>query len=181
MKNWYVLQGKTETGPYTYEEVLTQLQSKRLFDHDYVWNAELPFWTQLKDVADFSTERIALRFLNDAKEKTFERREFPRTPVDMKFYGHNDIYSFEGKIVSLSEKGALAICNTRLVEIGDPVLLFFFEQPGITAPFKITANILNKKPTEKVNHFKSLTPYCIGFSLLKTNVQALIKDLVHHT
>ncbi len=54
-KNWFVHKKGKQFGPYTFDEVSSQLRSNVITEEDFVWTNNMTDWTQIKHVEKFSS------------------------------------------------------------------------------------------------------------------------------
>lgn len=145
---WYILKSNENYGPFTAAEMIQMLQSKTLFEYDFVWRQDQSSWQRLSDVAEFHSDKIKelyeASFAESSEfQKTFYRRRFPRVHYKCELLIHNKHKVFAAEGVEISAGGASFIVDNADFEIGSQIYLHF--KPGSDVPaFNATCTVVNK-------------------------------------
>jgi hypothetical protein len=165
---WYILKSNENYGPFTASEMVQMLQSRTLFEYDFVWRQDQSSWQRVSDVSEFKHEKIKELFEVSAQEnteiqKTFFRRRFPRVEYkcELLIHDHQKVYSAQS--IEISAGGASFKLDNVNFEVDDQVYLHF--KPGGDVPaFNATCKIVSK----------SSNKYGVSF----TNVSNSVKEQI---
>lgn len=145
---WYILKQDDNYGPFTAAEMIQMLQSKTLFEFDFVWRQDQEAWRRLADVPDFSAEKIRHIYESMGEEqhdqqKTFFRRRFPRADYKCELLIHNNQRVFSAESLEISFGGASFRIDNVDFNINDQVYLHF--KPGNEVPaFNAVCKIVSR-------------------------------------
>lgn len=145
---WYILKVNENYGPFTAAEMIQMLQSKTLFEFDFVWRQDQQSWQRLADVAEFHPEKIKEMFDTSFQEnteiqKTFYRRRFPRVQYKCELLIHNKHKVFSAQSIEISAGGASFKLDNVDFDIDSRIYLHF--KPGGDVPaFNATCKIVSK-------------------------------------
>lgn len=145
---WYILKSNENYGPFTAAEMIQMLQSRTLFEFDFIWRQDLSSWQRVSDVEDFKPERIKEIYNVSAQQdddikKTFFRRRFPRVEYKCELLIHDHQRVFSAQSIEISAGGASFKLDNVNFEIDNEIYLHF--KPGGDVPaFNATCKIVSK-------------------------------------
>ena len=87
-KQWFVLRKNKKYGPFKYLDVIKMLNSKSLFDYDYIWNKNFKSWNKISDLQAFSSyyvNQIKNSYLPELGN-IFFRRKYKRVKYNAKVF-----------------------------------------------------------------------------------------------
>lgn len=178
LKNWYILRGETQYGPYDYGVMIRMVQNNEIQDYNYVWAPHLETWQMLGECQDFSKDRLALLIReNEALRNEFAKREAARRDIQNPVLGHNGTTFFDGECSSISENGALILINTPLLLPEDQVVIHFTESETFKTGFKVLAQVVRKNFTKQRLNTKSALQYAVRFLEVQSEGMKQIKTL----
>lgn len=146
---WYILKQNENYGPFCYLDLIQMLQSKTLFEHDFLWRTGRTSWKRLSEIEEFGAERLKEVFKliaeekNEKVEKVFFRRRHPRAKYNCELLIHNQqkVYSAEG--IEISAGGASFKIENVEFDMDCKVYLHF--KPGNDVPaFNAVCKIVSK-------------------------------------
>lgn len=178
LKNWYILRGETQYGPYDYTVMIRMIQNNEIQDYNYVWAPHLEGWLMLGECPDFSKDRLALLIReNEALRQEFTAREAKRKTIKTPVLGHNGTTFFDGECLSISENGALVLINTPLLLPDDQVVMHFSHSETFNVGFKVLAQVVRKNFTKQRLNTKSALQYAVRFLQVQSEGEKQIKGL----
>lgn len=178
-KQWYILSGENQKGPYDYKQMIELMQTGELFDYHYIWSPGMEGWTMLAEVPDFSRDRLALLIQTHGQgSEGFYRREHERVSVNLPFFAHNNESFFQGTCTNLSRNGALVTLNSPFVLPAQELTIHFSKSETLTDPFKIKALVIRKHASKQVLHIKAGLQYAIRFIQVQGFGETLIEQLI---
>lgn len=178
LKDWYILRGETQYGPYDYAVMIRMVQNNEIQDYNYVWAPHLDGWMMLGECPDFSKDRLALLIReNEALRNEFSNREAARKNIKTSILGHNGTTFFDGECTSISENGALVLINTPLLLPQDQVVLHFNSSKTFDQGFKVLAQVVRKNFTKQRLNTKSALQYAVRFLQVQSDGLKQIKGL----
>jgi hypothetical protein len=178
LKNWYILRGDTQYGPYDYAVMIRMVQNNEIQDYNYVWAPHLETWLMLGECPDFSKDRLALLIReNETLRNEFSKREASRRDVRSPVLGHNGTTFFDGDCHSISQNGALILINTPLLLPEDQIVLHFCSSSTFPEGFKVLAQVVRKNFTKQRLNTKSALQYAVRFLQVQTDGLKQIKTL----
>jgi hypothetical protein len=178
LKNWYILRGETQYGPFEYGVMIRMVQNHEIQDYNYVWAPHLEGWQMLGECVDFSKDRLALLIReNENLRDEFSKREAARADIKSQVLGHNGTTFFDGECTSISENGALVLINTPLLLPDDQVVIHFSESVTFHNGFKVLAQVVRKNYTKQRLNTKSALQYAVRFLQVQTDGLDQIKNL----
>lgn len=179
LKNWYILRGETQYGPYEYGVMIRMVQNHEIQDYNYVWASHLEAWQMLGECADFSKDRLALLIReNEVLRNEFSKREAARKDIKSPVLGQNGTVFFDGECTSISENGALVLINTPLLLPDDQVVIHFNESSTFHNGFKVLAQVVRKNFTKQRLNTKSALQYAVRFLQVQPDGLSQITKLV---
>lgn len=165
---WYILKTNENYGPFTAIEMIKMLQSKTLYEFDFIWRQDFVSWKRVADVDEFHESKIKEIFEasnqeNNEVQKFFFRRRFPRAEYKCELLIHNRQEVYPAESMEISSGGASFRIERVEFKIGDDIYLHF--KPGQNVPaFNATCKIVSKNGTK----------YGVSF----TNVSNLVKEQI---
>lgn len=179
LKNWYILRGETQYGPYDYGVMIRMVQNNEIQDYNYVWAPHLEGWQMLGDCADFSKDRLALLIReNQTLRNEFSKREAARLDISSPVLGHNGTTFFDGECTSISDNGALVLINTPLLLPEDQVVIHFSQSSTFHNGFKVLAQVVRKNFTKQRLNTKSALQYAVRFLQVQSEGTEQIRTLI---
>jgi hypothetical protein len=176
---FFVLKGEEKYGPYSYHELVTQLQAKTLFEYDYIWNSKDEGWVRVAEHRLFRPEKIKELYGKDVQDsEVFFRRRYMRAPYPGSVVVHNDQKVWGGEGIEVSEGGAGLFMHNPLLKPGDVVFVHFKPCEGVE-PFQARAEIVHKSFMDGGLDFEKPVKYGIRFMEIGENARQGIKDFVH--
>ncbi len=144
---WYILKQNNNYGPFSKAEMIQMLQSKTLFEFDFVWKQGLAAWKRLSDVSDFQPEEIRKIFeiipSNEPDQEIFFRRRHMRSEYPCSLILHDRKKVYKGESFEISAGGAGIMIKDVGFEIDQQFYLHF--APGGQLPaFNAICRIVSK-------------------------------------
>lgn len=146
---WYILKVNDNYGPFTAAEMIQMLQSKTLFEFDFIWRQDQSAWQRLADIPEFHPDKIReifeASFEKDAEiQKTFYRRRFPRAHYSCELLIHDRQKVYSAQSIEIGAGGASFKLENVSFDIDSRVYLHF--KPGNDVPaFNASCKIVSKK------------------------------------
>ena len=106
---WYILKQNNNYGPFSKNEMVQMLQSKTLFEFDFVWKKDQESWKRLADVPEFTPEQIKELYNSqeaDQDGEIFFRRRHARASYSSSIVVHNRKIVFNADSMEISAGGA---------------------------------------------------------------------------
>lgn len=164
---WYILKQNENYGPFTAAEMIQMLQSKTLFEYDFVWRQDQAAWQRLSDVEDFKPEKIKKIFENTYQQpvdpaQTFYRRRFPRAEYRCELLIHNQQKVFTAQSIQIGEGGASFELSGVSFDLDSQIYLHF--KPGRDVPaFNATCKVVSKNGNKYGVAFVSVSSFAREF------------------
>lgn len=178
--NWYILRHNKKTGPYSYAQMIEQMQKDEVMDYQYIWAPHLEQWTIMAEVDDFSKDRL-IRLIEKMPENfPFQARENHRSESSLKIQAHNDLKFFDGELVSISKNGGLFLLNEPLLRFQTKVHIHIPTQEKCPMPINIKGTVKSKKYSRVRLNSKSGLHYVVLFDEETQKSEALKKILELH-
>lgn len=178
-QQWYILQGETQTGPFTYKDMIALMQKGELFDYHYIWSPGMESWTMMAEVPDFSRDRLALLIETQGQGSDgFYRRESQRVAVNIPIFAHNNEGFFQGTCTNLSANGALVTLNSPFLLPSQQIVIHFTSSKHNAKPFKATAVVVRKHVSKQVLHIRSGLQYALRFIKVESKGVDLIDKVI---
>lgn len=143
---WYILKQGNNYGPFSKHEMVQMLQSKTLFEFDFVWKKDQEAWKRLADIPEFSQDQIRELFQSWTPEKDgelFFRRRHARAGFSSHVIVHDKKKVFRAQSLEISEGGAGLIVPDSDFPIGHEVHLHFRPNKEVPA-FNSICRIVSK-------------------------------------
>lgn len=145
---WYILKVNENYGPFTATEMIQMLQSKTLFEFDFVWRQDQVAWQRLADTPEFHPDRIKEMYEasfdeNNEVQKPFFRRRFPRVEYKCELLIHDRQKVYSAESIEIGSGGASFKVDNVSFDIDSRVYLHF--KPGNDVPaFNASCKIVSK-------------------------------------
>lgn len=165
---WYILKSNQNYGPFTKLEMVHMLQSKTLFEYDFIWKGGQNSWARLSEVDEFKPEQIKEIYKIASQDKSlgeniFYRRKYLRAGYACELLIHNKQKVYSAVSIEVSAGGAGFSLKDVDFAIGTQLYLHF--KPGNDVPaFNATCTVVSKH-NEK---------YGVSFNSIST----LVKDQI---
>lgn len=146
---WYILKHNENYGPFCYLDLIQMLQSKTLFEHDFLWRTGRPAWKRLSEIEEFNTSRLkeVFKILADEDkanaEKVFFRRRHPRANYKCELLIHDKQKVYSAQSIEISAGGASFKIDNVSFDLDSQVYLHF--KPGGDVPaFNAVCQVVSK-------------------------------------
>lgn len=146
---WYILKQNENYGPFCYLDLIQMLQSKTLFEHDFLWRTGRPAWKRLAEIEEFSSEKLKEVFkmlAQDNKEKVekvFFRRRHVRAKYKCEVLIHDKQKVYSAHSIEISSGGASFKIENVSFEVDSQVYLHF-KPGGDVPPFNAVCKIVSR-------------------------------------
>ncbi|MCS6838090.1 MAG: GYF domain-containing protein [Bdellovibrionaceae bacterium] len=167
MSKWYIQQDNRSLGPFTLEEMIQKKQNKELFEHDYVWADHVPGWVRVYFVSELKLS---------SETPGINRRKNKRYKVNLECILSNNTYSYLGKILSLSQGGALIEISNPHLQIGQNTVVLIKPSSVNEFGFIKRGKIANKQFIPHKVQFKSRCQYVVVFDKEDPSVVKNLSD-----
>ena len=161
---WYVLKDGNNYGPFSKLELVQMLQTKTLFEYDFVWHHSFNVWKRLAESPDFNPEKIKeLKDVNLAEvSEIFFRRRHIRAQYGCSLIIHNNKTVFKGKSLEISAGGAGVLIENSDFQPGQNLYLHFKPGDGVP-PFNATCQIVSKQFVDPTKNSSMTLKYGVKF------------------
>lgn len=145
---WYILKQNENYGPFTAVEMIQMLQSKTLFEYDFIWRQGQSAWQRLADIHDFKPHKVkeifeSLSVDEDKKSQTFFRRRYPRAVYQSEILIHDEKKLYNAESLEIGLGGAGFSLSGVEFPLESEVFLHF--RPGDEVPaFNATCKIVSR-------------------------------------
>lgn len=145
---WYILKQNENYGPFTAVEMIQMLQSKTLFEYDFIWRQGQPAWQRLADVHDFKPEKVkeifeSLSVDEQKKSQTFFRRRYPRAVYQCEILIHDEKKLYNAENIEIGLGGACFSLDGVEFSLESEIFLHF--RPGDEVPaFNATCKVVSR-------------------------------------
>lgn len=147
---WYILKQNNNYGPFSQSEMVQMLQSKTLFEYDFIWKKGLESWKRLADVPDYHPDHIKELYATYSKDPTSEmffRRRHARAEFSSSIIVHDRKKVYKAHSFEISAGGAGLIIDNVSFKVDDELHLHFSPSesvPAFNTPCKIVSHSGNK-------------------------------------
>ena len=147
---WYILKQDNNYGPFSKNEMVQMLQSKTLFEFDFVWKKDQDSWKRLSDVSEFSPEQIKNLHSSwnaDQDGELFFRRRHARAHYKSSLIIHNRKKVFKAQSLEISAGGAGITISNENFSVDQELYLHFRSSdqvPAFNAVCKVVSKSGNK-------------------------------------
>ncbi len=143
---WYILKQGNNYGPFSKNEMVQMLQSKTLFEFDFIWKNDQESWKRLSDVPDFSPAQIKNLYTNrdaDKDGELFFRRRHARAHFKSTLVIHNRKKVFKAQSLEISAGGAgITVANEEFAI--DQELYLHFRSSDQVPAFNAVCKVVSK-------------------------------------
>lgn len=142
---WYILKQNNNYGPFSQAEMVQMLQSKTLFEFDFIWKKGLESWKRLADVPDFHPDQIKelyQTFSKDPNSEMFFRRRHARAEYSSSIIIHDKKRVFKAESFEISAGGAGLVIPNVDFKLGNELHVHFCPSelvPAFNAPCKVVS------------------------------------------
>lgn len=108
-RSWYILKQNNNYGPFSKNEMVQMLQSKTLFEYDFIWKNDQESWKRLSDIPEFSPSEIKALYAAwrpDQDGELFFRRRHARANYASAIIIHDKKKVFKAQSMEISAGGA---------------------------------------------------------------------------
>ncbi len=143
---WYILKQNNNYGPFSKNEMVQMLQSKTLFEYDFIWRKDQDSWKRLADVEEFSPDQIKSLFevwSKDRDGEVFYRRRHERAHFQGSLIIHDRKKIYKAHTFEISPGGAGLIFESTEFPLQQELHLHFRPNEQVPA-FNATCKIVNK-------------------------------------
>ena len=145
---WYILKQNENYGPFCYLDLIQMLQSKTLFEHDFLWRSGRMSWKRLSEIEEFSPERLkdVFKLITDNKEedrKVFFRRRHPRVKYQCELLVHDKQRVYSANSIEISAGGASFKVENVSFAVDSQIYLHF-KPGGDVPPFNAVCKVVSK-------------------------------------
>ncbi len=149
-RSWYILKQNNNYGPFSKNEMVQMLQSKTLFEYDFVWKNDQDSWKRLSEIPEFSPTQIKELYAAWRPEhdgELFFRRRHARANYASAIVIHDRKKVYKAQSLEISAGGAgISVSNVSFTM--DQELYLHFrpsdQVPGFNAVCKVVS-ILGEK------------------------------------
>lgn len=145
---WYILKVNDNYGPFTAADMIQMLQSKALFEFDFIWNQTQAAWKRLAEVPQFRPENVKAFCESKGQvvenpAEVFFRRKHARADYECELFVHNNKKVFSATSIEISNGGASFKIENADFKVGDQLHLHFKPGPEVPA-FNATCKIVRR-------------------------------------
>lgn len=145
---WYILKQNENYGPFCYLDLVQMLQSKTLFEHDFLWRSGRVAWKRLSEIEEFGSERLkeVFKLVSDDKQgdgKVFFRRRHPRVKYQCELLVHDKQRVYSANSIEISSGGASFKLDNVTFEVDSQIYLHF-KPGGDVPPFNAVCKVVSK-------------------------------------
>ena len=143
---WYILKQNNNYGPFSKHEMVQMLQSKTLFEYDFIWKKEQDSWKRLADVDEFAPDQIKSLYETWSKDRdgeVFYRRRHERAHYQGSLIIHDRKKIYKAHTFEISPGGAGLMFENTEFPLQQELHLHFRPSDQVPA-FNATCKIVNK-------------------------------------
>lgn len=148
-RSWYILKQENNYGPFSQLEMIQMLQSRTLFEFDFIWRHGLDSWKRLAEVSEYSPDRIKEIFEtmksqpSTTDKEIFFRRKHARAQYGSSLLLHDRKKLYKGESFEISAGGAGFIAHDVEFDIEKQLYLHFKPSDQVPA-FNAICKVVNK-------------------------------------
>ena len=152
-RSWYILKQENNYGPFSQLEMIQMLQSKTLFEFDFIWRHGLDSWKRLAEVSEYTPERIkqifeAMKTTPTTTDKEiFFRRKHARAQYGSSLLLHDRKKLFKAESFEISAGGAGFEAPEVQFELEKQLYLHFKPSDQVPA-FNAICKVVNRAGTK---------------------------------
>ncbi|MFZ4404690.1 MAG: GYF domain-containing protein [Pseudobdellovibrionaceae bacterium] len=181
VKEWFVLRGQNNYGPFCKLEVVQMMQEKTLHEYDFIWNHKMTTWTRIADVAEFSFD--AIKNMKESSDEdmsdVFFRRRHVRAQYGASLLIHDNKKVFKGKSFEISVGGAGLLIEANHLEPGQTLFLHFKPGDGVP-PFNAICEVVSKQHAKPQLTGEGLR-YGVKFKTVPAQVKENLQKYIEKT
>ncbi len=178
-KNWYLLKGNQQMGPYHFKEIVSMLVNKEAFEFDFVWSSGMTAWQKVSECPQFQEGNV----LPFVKKESFSsglhfRRRNERKNFGASLVFHNNKKLWNAKSFEVSASGASIEVVGTSFNRGEILLIHY--RPSKTVPaFNVQCEVMN---CDKIQDQAGSSVYRLGLRFVKVNdvAHTVLQQLVSH-
>lgn len=175
-KAWFLLKDGNNYGPFSKIEVVQMLQSRQLFEYDFIWHDKFTAWKRIAECPDFQPQEI--RSLKDSGQaevaEIFFRRRHARMKYGCSLIVHDNTKVFRGTSMEISAGGVGVVIETANFDIGHTLFLHFKPGNGVP-PFNALCQVVNKNTLRNIPHGPGAP---VKYGLKFTNISQEVRDSI---
>ncbi len=179
-QEWYVLKWDNKYGPFSYIDILKMLQSKSIFEFDYIWKADFDTWKRIAEVDVYHHDKIKHHYDNNKELDTknvFFRRRHERVTFNGSILIHDNNNVWKGDAIEISEEGAGIVMNNAAVVPGQSIYLHF--KPGDSVPpFNAVCEVVSKNYMKDIKNPSTAVKYGVKFLKIQPGTKKAIKKYI---
>lgn len=148
-RSWYILKQENNYGPFSQLEMIQMLQSKTLFEFDFIWRHGLDSWKRLAEVPDYNPDKIKEIYENmknkpsSTDKEIFFRRKHARAQYGSSLLLHDRKKLFKGESFEISAGGAGFTAHDIQFELEKQLYLHFKPSDQVPA-FNAICKVVNR-------------------------------------
>jgi hypothetical protein len=148
-RSWYILKQENNYGPFSQLEMIQMLQSKTLFEFDFIWRHGLDSWKRLAEVPEYGADRIKEIFdsmkaaPSTTDKEIFFRRKHARAQYGSSLLLHDRKKLFKGESFEISAGGAGFTAHDVEFELEKQLYLHFKPSDQVPA-FNAICKVVNR-------------------------------------
>lgn len=177
-RSWYILKQENNYGPFSQLEMIQMLQSKTLFEFDFIWRHGLDSWKRLAEIPDYSADRIkeifeTVKSQPSATDKEiFFRRKHARAQYGSSLLLHDRKKLYKGESFEISAGGAGFMAPEVEFDLEKQLYLHFKPSDQVPA-FNAICKVVNKNGSKYGVQFLHVSPAAKeNISKFTTNLKA---------
>ncbi len=163
---WYILKQNNNYGPFSKQEMVQMLQSKTLFEYDFIWKKNQDSWKRLSDIEEFSPQQIKAMYQvwsADKDGEIFYRRRHARADYQSSLIVHDRTKIYAAHSLEISAGGAGLTIDKADFAMNNELYLHFRPSDQVPA-FNAVCKVVMKTG--------------IKYGVQFTHVSAAIKDVI---
>ncbi len=152
-RSWYILKQENNYGPFSQLEMIQMLQSKTLFEFDFIWRHGLDSWKRLAEVSEYTPEKIKLIFEamkttpTTTDKEIFFRRKHARAQYGSSLLLHDRKKLFKAESFEISSGGAGFEAPEAQFDLEKQLYLHFKPSDQVPA-FNAICKVVNRVGTK---------------------------------
>ncbi len=179
-QEWFVLKWDNKYGPFSYMDIIKMLQSKSIFEFDYVWKSEFDNWKRVAEVPEFKQDSVKELFKSNKEfdeKNVFFRRRHERVTFNGSILVHDNNNVWKGSAIEISEEGAGLVMHNSMITPGQSIYLHF--KPGDSVPpFNAVCEVVSKGYIKDVKDKNAPIKYGVKFLKIQPGTKKAIKKYI---
>ncbi len=181
LQEWYILKWDNKYGPFSFLEVIQMLQSKSVFEFDFIWKNGQENWKRIAEMNEFRAEEIKNLYQQQKEDEEIKNVFFRRRHERVQFNGsiiiHDNEKVWKGEAIEISEGGAGIVMSNTMLKPGEKVFLHF--KPGDQVPpFNAICEIVSKKFAKDLKGREDSVKYGVKFLKIHSTHMEAIKEFL---